>query len=290
MIRMADAHPSAGIVVDRQGNIYFSDLDRGVLKLDSNGVLVATISKEGGGGHWLALDEEGRFSKMNFDRSAHWPRWFKRRTAEGARPALLSDGGSPIVVAPNGNLYYVCNDEKMIPGGLLIARLTPAGNETLLTPDFRETSDKLGGIKGLAFGPDNFLYTTFTNAIWKFSLDGKGSAVATSLNIPDCDPGAAGKTDGNALRGIFVESPDAIYIAATGCRRVLKIGAGNFTQTVLLAEAPWSPTGVYMRNGELFVLEYNVINDDAHDYQPRVRKVATNGQVKTLAVFPQSRH
>src|SRR4051812_16796933 len=274
LIRAAGAHPSAGIVVDRQGNIYFSDLDRGVLKLDSNGVMIATISKEGGGGHWLALDEEGRFSRMNFDRSTHWPRWFKRRTAEGARPAILSDGGSPMVVAPNGNLYYVCNDEKMIPGGLLIARLTPGGNESLLTPDFRETSDKLGGIKGLAIGPDNFLYATFTNAIWRFSLDGKGSAFATSLNIPDCDPGAAGKSEGTALRGIFVESSRAIYIAATGCRCVVKIETENHAQTVLRSEAPWSPTGVYMRDGELFVLEYNVINDDAHDYQPRVRKVA----------------
>jgi len=93
------------------------------------------------------LDAGGSFSKVDFEKSPHWPRWFKRRTPAGARPALISDGGSPLVVAPDGNLYYVCNDERMIPGGLLIARLTPDGKETLLTPAFRRTSDELGGIK-----------------------------------------------------------------------------------------------------------------------------------------------
>jgi hypothetical protein len=58
---------------------------------------------------------------LNFEKSAHCPRWFKRRTAAGVRPALITDGGSPMAVAPDGNLYYVCNDEKRILGGLQIA-------------------------------------------------------------------------------------------------------------------------------------------------------------------------
>ena len=28
------AHPGSGIVVDEQGNVFFADLDRGVLKID----------------------------------------------------------------------------------------------------------------------------------------------------------------------------------------------------------------------------------------------------------------
>src|SRR6266566_9249415 len=59
----ASAHPSSGIVVDGQGNVFFSDLSRGLLKVDPQGK-VTTISKEGG--HWLTLDSQGSFSKVEF--------------------------------------------------------------------------------------------------------------------------------------------------------------------------------------------------------------------------------
>jgi hypothetical protein len=100
------AHPSSGIVADQHGNIFFSDLDRGVFEIDARGKLTTIFPREGG--LWLALDSNGAFSKVDFERSPHWPRWFKRRTARGVRPTLISDGGSPLVVAPDGNLYYVC--------------------------------------------------------------------------------------------------------------------------------------------------------------------------------------
>src|SRR5438067_13106080 len=75
----AEAHPSSGIVVDEQGQVFFSDLSRGVLKIDASGAVSTIRSNEGG--HWLALDVEGRFSTVNFEKSPHWPRWFKRRTS-----------------------------------------------------------------------------------------------------------------------------------------------------------------------------------------------------------------
>jgi hypothetical protein len=54
---------------------------------------------------------------------------------------------------------------------------------------------------------------------------------------------------------------------------------------VLTAEAPWAPTGVALANGEIFALEYNVIDDAAHNYVPRVRKLTRDGQIKVLATF-----
>src|SRR5207247_2603003 len=180
----ASAHPSSGIVVDRQGNVFFSDLSRGLLQIDAQGE-VTTISKEGG--HWLALDTNGSFSKVDFEKSPHWPRWFKRRTPAGVRPALISDGGSPLVVAPDGNLYYVCNDERMIPGGLLVARLTSDGKETLLSPTIRRTSEELDGIKGLAVGPDGSLYASYPKAVLKYALDGKVTTLLNPVVVTDCE-------------------------------------------------------------------------------------------------------
>jgi hypothetical protein len=94
----ACAHPSSGIVADQHGNVFFSDLDRGVLEIDAHGKVSTIFPREGG--HWLALDSNGAFSRVDFEKSPHWPRWFKLRTAPGVRPALISDGGSPLDVAP----------------------------------------------------------------------------------------------------------------------------------------------------------------------------------------------
>ena len=77
------AHPGSGIVVEEQGQVFFADLTRGLLRIDAKGN-VTTVHKEGG--HWLALDRQGSFSRMQFAMSEHWPRWFKRRTPDGVKP------------------------------------------------------------------------------------------------------------------------------------------------------------------------------------------------------------
>src|SRR5215813_10881057 len=147
----ASAHPGSGIVADENGNIFVADINTGLWKLDTEGRLTH-IHKEAG--HWLALDAEGRFSRMDFENSDHWPRWFKRRTPAGEKPALITDGGSPLVVHRDGNLYYVSSGEKLNPGGHEVIRLTPDGKLSRVAADLDKTSEKLGGIKGLAVGPD----------------------------------------------------------------------------------------------------------------------------------------
>ena len=90
---------------------------------------------------------------MNFTKSDHWPRWFKRRTPDGTKPALLTDGGSPLVVHRDGNLYYVSSGANLNPGGHEVIRLTPDGKLSRVATGLDKTSEKLGGIKGLAAGP-----------------------------------------------------------------------------------------------------------------------------------------
>jgi len=259
-----------------------------VLKIDATGKVTTIFPREGG--HWLALDSTGSFSKVDFEKSPHWPRWFKRRTAAGVRPALISDGGSPLVVAPDGDLYYVCNDEQMIPGGLLIARLTPDGKETLLNAAFRHTSDELGGIKGLAVGPDGSLYASYPKAVLKVALDGKVTTLLNPVVVADCDKDPSSSGDAPSLRGLAVDARGTVYVAATGCRCVIKLTPDGNVETIMMAQAPWSPTGVASRADDLFILEYNVIDDAAHNYVPRVRRRGHDGRISTMATFaPEGR-
>lgn len=272
-------HPGAGIVVDRKGQVYFADLSRGLIKIDPRG-RITTIHKEGG--HWLALDEIGSFSQIDFSRSRHYPRWFKRRTSAGSIPGLIADGGSPLVVGKDGNIYYVCNDHQMIPGGLQIARLSPDGQETLLNPALAEVSDKLGGIKGLAQGPDGSLYATFSKTILKINLDGRFTTYVDSVKVSPCLLNLPA-VQAPYLRGLTVDSAGNIYVAATGCGSVIKITPDKQINTILTAEQPWAPSGLAIHNGDIYVLEHINPNSEEHEtWLPRVRKLGKDGKLTTL--------
>src|SRR5579872_1765370 len=84
------AHPASGIVVDARGCVYFIYSGHGVMRLELSGTL--TNIHEDKGGHWLALDTVGAFSKVK-------PKEFERITPEGAIPGLIfASGGAPLDV------------------------------------------------------------------------------------------------------------------------------------------------------------------------------------------------
>jgi len=285
----AFAHPGSGIVVDSQGNVFVADINRGLLKFAADGK-VTVVLKEAG--HWLTLDSNKNFARMDFQKSDHWPRWFKHRNPPGSELALISDGGSPLVIHRDGNLYYVCGDEQMIPAGLQIGRLSPDGKLTLVAPGLKPRIDELGGIKGVASGPDDSLYATTPGAVLKVKLDGTFKIVKQSIVVPDCDryspenppaeydPLLKGNTP--FLNGITVSLSSDIYLAATGCRCVLKLDQQDRISTVLKAESPWSPTGLTLHGEDLYVAEWTNAHSEQHDYRPRVRKVSRDGKVTTV--------
>src|SRR5688572_20374930 len=94
----AVAHPSSGIAVTELGEVFFVHTTRGVAKLDHAGKL--TYIHTNSGGHWLCLDRHGSFSRTQ-------PKHFLRITADGVRPGIIfADGGAPIAVCEDSNLYY----------------------------------------------------------------------------------------------------------------------------------------------------------------------------------------
>src|SRR5260221_2006981 len=156
------AHPGSGIVVDQQVNVYFTHTGRGIGNVDPQGKL--TYVGETRGGHWLCLDANGKFSRTQ-------PKHFERITPDGIKPALIyADGGSPITVLADGNLYYASNNEKMTPGGLQVTRQSPGGAISVFPPDGKKTTEKLG-ITGLAAGPDGALYIASPSSVLKLKME-----------------------------------------------------------------------------------------------------------------------
>ena len=281
------AHPGSGIVVDGQGNVFVSDINRGLVKFSPDGK-VSVVLREAG--HWLTVDADKKFAGMDFQKSGHWPRWFKHRNPPGSELALISDGGSPLVIHRDGNLYFVCDDERMIPAGLQVGRLAPDGKLALVAPGLKARTIQLGGIKGLASGPDDALYAITPGAVLKVKLDGTFTTVKQPVVALDCDRDLPSNTPAAHepfLTGVTVGPRGDIYLAATGCRCVLKLEPDGRVSTVLKTEAPWSPTGLTLHKGDLYVAEWANPHSEQHDFHPRVRKLGRDGKVTLLGTFPE---
>jgi hypothetical protein len=253
-------------------------------KIDAEGKLTY-VHKVSGGGHFLALDAEERFSTQ-------FPKLFEKITPKGTKPAVLyTSGGAPLVVNQDGNLYYGSgfpDGDDMAPGGLTLTRLSPDEKRTLFAPDLKKILAKLKeAITGLAVGSDGSLFVACPDAILKVKTDGKVTTFVHPVEVKDCDDVFGKHPDSPFfhapyLRGLDVTEGETVYAAVTGCRCVVKISKEGKVETVLKAEKPWTPTGVAVQGKDVFVLEYSH-HDKAENWVPRVRKLGPDGKVAILA-------
>ena len=275
--------------MDAEGHVYFIYTNQGVMRIEPSGTLT-NIHAEDKGGHWLALDARGAFSRVT-------PKEFQRITPDGAIPALIfANGGAPLVVGADGDLYYGSNgsqQDSFPPGALAVVRLSPLGRKDLFAPALKDKLAELkDGITGLASGPDGSIYVATWNGIVKLKADGSIAKVVHPVVVNDCDSDPADHNPANAssplLRGLGVDSLGNVYVPATSCHHVLKITPDGQVTSILKSERPWSPTGVAVSGDEIYVLEYTNANGPATEvWRPRVRKISGD-KVTTLVTVEHS--
>src|SRR5262245_1371103 len=130
LFSFAHAHPGSGIVVDEQGQVYFQDtIGRAVWKIAQSGAITKYYTN---GGHWMCLDRAGAFATSQ-------PKFhFERISPPGTKPAVIfADGGAPIAVCNDGNLYYGSGypgGADTDPAGLTVTRMTSDGRKILFSP------------------------------------------------------------------------------------------------------------------------------------------------------------
>jgi hypothetical protein len=270
-----DAHPSSGLVVTDKGEVYFVHSGVGVARIEADGKL--TYVKRSTGGHWLCLDREGKFARTQ-------PKFFERITPEGEKPAVLfADGGAPLAVLRDGQLYYASNwegSDKHPPGGLAVSRQTVEGKLSVFCPELASALRKRDeGVTGLAAGPEGGLYVASPSRIWH--VNAKGGVGHFPGGVAECDEDVPANRRPD-FRGLCVTPGGNVYAAATGCRSVITLTNGGY-ERVLKSERPWSPTDVAWHEGNVFVLEWTNPNGGVTDgWRPRVRKLARDGTITTL--------
>lgn len=274
------AHPGSGIVVDRQGNVYFVDTGSGVWKIDREGKLIRLA---GPAFHWMAIDIDGRLAKVTLP-------YFSSGDATVARvgnnPTLLLSSDFPITVGPDGSLYYPSVQSK---DHVQILRLSPSGTTRVIKtlPAVRAERGEVGWRNGIAASADGSIYYSEDRAIRKISPNGDLTTMADTLTLPECNsvPGVEAEL-GVYCRGLDVDAEGNVYVAATGCGAVLKITKNKNVTTLLRASSPWSPTSVAVFGNDLYVLEYlHTSGHNRREWVPRVRKVSSDGTVVTIATI-----
>lgn len=271
----APAHPGSGIVVDSLGQIYFVDMVSGVWKLDAHGALTRI---PGPAFHWMTLDAGGTFGAFPLPSG---PGWEIARI--GVNPRLLLASDFPIAMGRDGNLYYPSHD-----GGALlqILRALPSGKTSILASLPSTTArGPLRDLNGLAAGPESSLYYTENDAIRRITREGRVSTVVENLALAGCTsiPGK-GAGDRPLLRGLDVDAGGTIYVAATGCRSVIKVAPGGHVTILPKLPGAWAPTGVALFGNDLYVLEFqNAESDDRREMLPRVGKITPDGKIAVIA-------
>jgi streptogramin lyase len=266
----AGAHPGAGIVVNRRGEIFFTDTGKGVWKIDSRGKLTFFDSSAY---HWMTMSDRPH--------AAVSPTWGKFQRIAAGNNLLITSSDVPIAIGPDGSLWYAHQSGEQ---PLEVFRQTPDGDTSVIVRIAgNATGQPLKWFNGIAIAPDGSLYFTEDGAVRKIS----GATRVTTIlqmsvsdclkdSVPDLPPGPY-------LRGLAVGSAGELYVAATGCRSVLRIGPGQEPITLLRSESPWSPTGVAVHRSGIYVLEVEHVPVTDREWRPRVRRVAAEGTVTTLA-------
>jgi len=275
------AHPPSGVVIGKNGHVFF--LYHGLVGIDSSGKM-ATI-QEDSGGHWLAVNTDGDFSKM--------PSAYKQVSSDGT--TMIYGDGAPLTIGAEGHLYYATSgsqEESLPTGALAIARVSHSGQPALFSPLLKEKLAELkDGVTGLASGRNGSIYVATWKGMIELNSDGSIARIVYPVAVQDCDSDPADHNPINSglplLRGLGVDSAGNVYVAATSCHRVLQITPAGQVTSILRSERPWSPTGVAVKGDEIYVLEYTNANGPRTEgWFPRVRKRDKHGTWSTLLEVP----
>jgi sugar lactone lactonase YvrE len=292
----AFAHPPTGIVVNKQGVVYFTDLET-VWKLDINGSL--SVFRSGVNGrheHELALDKDDKLLGAGVSNEASkWISDVWRMKPNGELTYLLEPTSNPprgfsMWTDESGNMYFVEQDNHLKKRTLLLRR-TPDGQVTTLAGSTYGSRDGKGdaasfsSVGGMFISSFGQVYLTDGTSLRTVSTDGVVTTIATDLNKRTAEDGPPlfGKNDG-ILTGLSVDKDNNVYVADAGNQRLLKVAPSGKFDVVYRGESPYYPNGVAVApSGDLYVLEVG-FKPPSTWVPARVRKISAEGKSAIVAV------
>jgi hypothetical protein len=273
---VTQAHPGVGIVADRHGNVFFTDLKQ-VWKITADGK--QTVAVPGVHSHELCVDAAYNLYGEHYWHDAQTKRWMRRVWC------LQSNGSLTEVLPPQegflrnysfvrdrmGSMYWIERRAKPV-----LMRRSPDGKSAPHTATgFRQ-------VEWMTVAPDGALFLMDGGDLRRVAPDGKVTTVVTKLTAHKPPP--AEVSDRNYHMGIWCDAGGAVYVAVAREGLVLQVQADGQTKVVARSGASWSPSGgTFDRKGNMWLLEFDAAN------AVRVRRIDRAGRERIFGTDPPRR-
>ncbi|MAY84358.1 MAG: hypothetical protein CMP59_09530 [Flavobacteriales bacterium] len=260
------AHPSWGIAVDDERNIYFADIlhhDRGsVWRLSSEGKLELLFQDFHA--HNVSLDANYNLVTAHGEMDEHF------------MISLNKDGSIDTLFNTNdykkfngGCCAYSPKNEIVFSAEHYLWRLNKNGKREKLSDHYFEWNQTVyADDNGNYYGPD---IADGKGKLIRIDSNGEASVIATDL-ITKLERPYDKHAD--VLMGITKGCDGYMYIAELAGQRIIKILEEGKTQDFYISEGDWVPTGIDFFSGDAYILEYKEKNGYAG---PRIIKIDESG-------------
>lgn len=292
----SNSHPWGGLVIDSEGNIYFTficpfvDDDHHyacVWLIDSSNsskeILKASSSPSD-----IVLERTKDRQIFAAERSGNSPNYLNKLWR-------ITPQNSIQVIKPTTNQYlfhiqtYAVNDS----GILFFAKSNKLFQRDSLGVVSEINLDlNLNRIQLLEFGPSGKLFVLADNNLYRWEGESL-SLIAEELK--EDDPENIPFRGANIIFDMVVDEDENSYLAYYGNRKVLKISSQGEVSEVISSTAPWSPHGIDFYEGEVYILESTLGDgqwwkfwDNDDEIVPRVRKISKDGKVTEIFSYKQN--
>ncbi len=294
MPQLAAAHPWGGLVVDENGDIFFTficpftsdDHHACVWKLSDGAPTASLESRYSPSDIILARNTDRtifgaeRTNAGQLFQARLWKfqqdTWldFISPTTDPARFHIQTyavDNAGTIYFAKDNRLFKRTGDGQVTPVSL------------------KRSFER---IDLMAWGPDESLYLVDRGALLKMDLS-TGSISTVANGLREEEPEDLPFSGANILFDMVVDDAGAVYLAYYGNRRILKVDPSGSITTFARSESPWSPHGIDIYEGEVYILESTVGGGDWWKpwgrpvIIPRVRKFDPDGTATTIFEYQE---